>query len=195
MRSPRHLVVTVVVLGVLVTVVGLLVPKLTGSTSPGAAANLDNGGTSTAAPGSGGTANLPGATGGGGQLTSPPPSSLPTRQTSAPQTPISAPPAPQALETATLWAKAFVNHPQGITSEQWLGGLRPYTSEEYLAARMSTVDPANVPATEVTGPAEPITNYGSSVVVKVPTNAGALTLTVIQTSQGWRVVSHEQAAA
>ena len=196
MRSPRHLVATVLVVGALVLTVGLIVPRLTGSGKPsGAAANL-SGSTSTTTSRAGtsgagtGQAGVPGA--GQNATTTPPTSSLSTRQTAPAQTPTSAPPAPKALETATEWAKAWVNHPDGVSTEQWLNGLKPYTTEEQIAV-MSTVDPRNIRATEVTGPAAAKVSYTTSVEAVLPTNAGVLDITVISTPQGWRVARYEQA--
>jgi len=94
---------------------------------------------------------------------------------------------------ATDWAKAWVTHPQGISNEQWRATLAPYTTEEQLAV-MSTVDPANVPATAVTGDAVAKTSYTTSVEATVPTNGGPLSITVISTPQGWRVAHYEAAA-
>jgi hypothetical protein len=192
MRSPRHLIVTMVVVGVLVITVGLIVPKVTGSNTPRGAVANTVGGSTSAAPGTSGQAGGAGPTA-GQQTVSAPPSDLPTRQTGPAQTPTSAAPAPKALETATLWAKAWVTHPQGITSEQWLNALRPYTTEEQIAV-MSTVDPANIPATEVTGPATAIVSYTTSVEASLPTNGGTLSITVISTPQGWKVAHYEKAA-
>jgi hypothetical protein len=194
MRSPRHLIATIVVIGAVVITIGLFVPKLTGTSTPqGAATNT--GSTSSAARGTPGSQGSGGAAGPteGQQTTSAPPSDLPTRQTAPAQTPTSAPPAPKALEIATLWAKAWVTHPQGITSEQWLNSLRPYSEEELITV-MSTVDPANIPATEVTGPATAIVSYTTSVEASLPTNGGTLSITVISTPQGWKVAHYEKAA-
>src|SRR5439155_18767292 len=105
--------------------------------------------------------------------TTTPTTSLPTRQTAPAQTPTSAPPAPKAMDTATAWAKAWVTHPEGVTNEQWLNGLKPYTTEERLSV-MSTVDPRNIQATEVTGPPTVKTSYTSSVQVTLPPNPGTL---------------------
>lgn len=196
MRSPRHLVVTLGVVGVVVITVGLIVPKLTGSNAPQGAANL-GGGSTSAAPGvpgaTGGGTSAPGPGGGGQQTTAAPTTSLPNRLTSLPQTPTPAPPAQKALDIATLWAKAWVTHPQGTTTEQWLNGLRPYTTEEQIAV-MSSVDPANIAATEVTGPPTAKNSYTTSVDATLPTNGGTLWITVIATPEGWKVARYEQAA-
>jgi hypothetical protein len=195
MRSPRHLLATVLLIAAFVLTIGLIVPKLTGADNPtpGAAANVGGGtgnsqGSTPTGPGAGQGAGAP-APG----STAPPSSSLPTRQSAPAQTPTPAPPAPKALEVATLWAKAWVNHPEGVTTEQWLTALKPYTTEEQ-AAVMSTVDPRNIQATEVTGPPTVKVSYTASVEAILPTNAGSLDITVINTPQGWRVAKYEQAA-
>jgi hypothetical protein len=186
MRSPKHLVISATVFAVVVTTIGLFIPRLTGANEPsGAAANT--GGTPTSA-----TAR-PGGAGGGTATTTPAPtSSLPTRITPT-QTPTSAAPAPEALDVATEWAKAWVKHPEGTTIEQWLDGLRPFTTEEQLAV-MGTVDLENIPATAVTGPAKATRSFTSSVEVAVPTDGGTLSITVIRSSVGWRVSHYERAA-
>lgn len=196
MRSPRHLVATFLVVFAVVLTIGLLVPRLAGPghDATGGAAGTDVSGSGSAQPGgSGGQGS--GATPGGAQTTNTPSptSSLPTRLTAPTQTPTSAPPNPDALGVAVAWAKAWVNHPQGITNEQWLNALRPYTTEEQLAV-MSTVDPANIPATAVTGDPVAKASYTNSVLATVPTNGGALSIRVINTPQGWRVAYYEQAA-
>ena len=60
---------------------------------------------------------------------------------------------------------------------------------------MATVDPANIPATKVTGAA------GAQAVVhelgrrsNLPTDGGTIAITVIDTPQGWRVAFYEQVA-
>lgn len=184
MRSPRHLIVLIVVLGVVVTAIGIMVPKLVGSAEPtrNAAATTDEPGSSATrtdgavAP----TNEAPGAT-----------SSLPTRLSSPPQTPTSAPPEQAALDVATQWGQKWAHHPEGITAEQWLDGLRPLTTEEYIAV-MATVDPANIPATTVTGPPVPKASFTTSLEVTLPTDGGGLDITLISTPQGWRVAFYEQ---
>jgi hypothetical protein len=193
MRSPRHLIATLLVIAAVVMFIGLIVPRLTGSDEPqgGAAANLD-GSSAPATPPAGGSSGAPGA-GPGAQPAQPGSSSAqPTRLPTPTLTPTSGPAPPEALDVATAWGKAFVNHPPGTTNEQWLAGLRPYTTEERIAV-MTTVDPANVPATEVTGPVVTVANYVSSVTVALPTNGGTITLSIIQTPPGWRVAEYEQA--
>jgi hypothetical protein len=184
MRSPRHLAVVVFVVAVFVIAAGIIIPQLTGSNDRrnGAAAETTSG-TATApnAP----VTNAPGST---GTTTT---SSLPTRITTLTETPKSAPPAPAALDVADSWGKAWVNHPAGVTNEQWLDGMRPFTTEEQLT-EMSTVEPANIPASKVTGDPTAVESFTSSVKVKLATDAGDLLITVIDTPDGWRVAYYEQ---
>jgi hypothetical protein len=185
MRSPRHLTILVFVVAILVIAIGIVVPQLTGSNDrPSGAAAETTGNTSTK-PGLPGTTTTPGTTG--------TTSTMQTRITSPPETPKSAPAKPAALNAADSWAKAWVNHPAGMTNEQWLDGLRPFTDEEYLNTEMATVEPANIGATKVTGDPEAVESYTSSVKVKLPTDDGTLLITVIDTPDGWRVNYYERA--
>jgi hypothetical protein len=184
MRSPRHLAVVVFVVAVLVIALGILVPQLTGGDKPGGpAAAASNNGTTTTAPSTPGTTNTPGVTGSA--------SDLPTRITSVPSAPTSAPPDPAALDVADSWGRAWVNHPDGISNEDWLADLRPFTTEEQLT-EMATVEPGNIGATKVTGEPKAVESFSSSVKVELPTDDGNLLITVIDTPDGWRVAFYEQ---
>jgi hypothetical protein len=189
MRSPRHLIITLLVIAAFVLAVGLIIPRLGGSGggSPNAAANLGSSSNSTQTTQNIGQGGAPQTT-----KTPVPTSSLTTRLSGPTQSPTTAAAAPAALDVASTWAKAWVNHPQGISNQQWLDGLRPYTTEEQLAV-MNTVEPANIRATAVTGNPTVTSSYTSSVEVTVPTNAGTLKITVIATPQGWRVAGYDQA--
>jgi hypothetical protein len=184
MRSPRHLAVVVFVVAALVLASGIIVPQLTGRNGrqPGAAAetSTETGTTQQSAPGS---TDTPGVTGTA--------STLPTRITEPPQPTETTEPEPAALEAAHSWGRAWVHHPEGMTSDQWLSALRPFTTEEYLT-EMATVEPANIDATKVTGPPEAVESFKSSVKVKLPTDDGDLLITVIDTPDGWRVAFYEQ---
>lgn len=184
MRSPRHLTIVAFVVAVLVIAIGIAIPQLTGSNDRPSGAAAETTGSSSTRQGLPGTTTTPGSTG--------TTSSLPTRITSPPETPKSAAPKPAALNTAESWAKAWVHHPGGMTNEQWLDGLRPFTVEEYLNTEMATVEPANIGATKVTGEPEAVESYTSSVKVKLATDDGDLLITVIQTPDGWRVNFYEQ---
>lgn len=180
MRSPRHLAITVGLLVVLVSVIGFVLPRVgpgddrvrtAGEDTPAAVVPPTN---RVADP----------------LTTSAPPE---TRLTEDPLTPTSAPASPQALSVAEKWAAAFVDHPEGVTVEEWLKKLAPYTTEEYLPV-LRSVDPSRIDARRVTGKATSVSSYTSSVDAKVPTDGKALLITVIATDSGWRVASHDQAS-
>lgn len=178
LRSPRHLMGTLVFLAILVTALGIVLPKVVGKTEAKAAPPA---GTSTSA-----TATPPG-------VAAPvPTSNLPTRLSAPLATPTTAAPNGDAVRVAKEWAAAWVDHPAGITSEQWLEKLKPFTTEEYLPV-MSSVDPANIRATKVTG--EPVvgTSYTSSVQLTIPTDGPKLAITVVNTNAGWRVADYDEA--
>ncbi|HEX6354831.1 hypothetical protein [Actinophytocola sp.] len=184
MRSPRHLAVLVFVVAVLVVAAGIVVPQLTGADDrkQGAAPETTGTSTTTAPAAPGGTSSPPGN----------PSSSMQTRITAPTETPTSAPADPAALDVADSFGRAWVNHPQGMTNEQWRDNLRPFTQEEYLDTEMATVDPANIVATKVTGEPKSVESYTSSVKVRLPTDDGDLLITVIDTPDGWRVSVYEQ---
>ncbi|RZS44155.1 hypothetical protein EV193_10129 [Herbihabitans rhizosphaerae] len=183
MRSPRHLVITVFLLAVIVTAIGIMLPKLLDSGSNQPAAGTPTGAgqpSSTQAQGTQPGATTPGAT-------SPLPTRLPPPQ---PQL-VTAPTDPQALEIATKWAQAWVTHPQGITNAQWVAALRPYMLEEQLGP-MSKVEPANVPATALTGPAVVKSSYTTEMRLEQPTDGGVIAIDLIKTPQGWRVGHYDK---
>jgi hypothetical protein len=182
LRSPAHLAGTLVVLAAVVVTLGIVVPKVSGNDGgPGSAAS--------ASESSREAGEQDGGSGDSGESSSGP---LPTRLTEPRETPTSDAPDPTALRVAGQWATAWVNHPEGMTIEQWLDGLRPYTTEEYLPV-MSTVDLAQIPATKVTGDATATSSFTSSVEAEVPTDGPTLSLTVVRTNAGWRVAHYDEA--
>jgi hypothetical protein len=178
LRSPRHLITFVIIIVALGIIVAMVIPKApsTGSASP-------TGDTTTGTSGAG-TSN---------QSTDTTTTTPQTRLTSPLLQPTPAPPAPQALDVAQKWVAAWAKHPAGITNQQWLEQLKPYTTDEFLP-QMGTVDPANVPATKVTGSAVSVDSTTSSVVADVPTDGGTIQVTVITTpNEGWRVSKFDKA--
>jgi hypothetical protein len=104
--------------------------------------------------------------------------------------PLSAAPAP-ALSAAARWSAAWVNHKPGMSAQQWVAGLQPFTTDEYLGT-LTDVDPANIPATKVTGEPRAVRVAARSVSVTVPTNALTLTVLVVSTENGWRVAGYDK---
>ncbi|WP_216214409.1 hypothetical protein [Amycolatopsis aidingensis] len=183
LRSPRHLVGTLVVFVALVVGTGIAAPHLFG----------DQDGNGAGAAPAGKSASVTRSSTGLPEQSRPESSTLPTRLTEPQESPTPAAPDPAALQVARQWAAAWVNHPDGMTNQQWLDGLRPYTTEEYLPV-MATVELANIPASEVTGEPSAGKSYTSSVEAIVPTNGPKLKLTVVKTDAGWRVGHYERAS-
>ncbi len=180
LRSPlRLVVVAVVVLGLAAGAV-YLGNKVGGSARSGGL--LAEGAPSTTAAPPSGT----------DQAAIPTPTALPPVAPLTPETlPLSAAP-PEALQTARSWTAAWVNHPDGMTNEQWVAGMRAYTTDEYLGV-LSAVDPANVPASAVTGSPRATRVSPRSVQVEVPTNTVRLSVLVVDTGTGWRVSGYDRA--
>ncbi|GAA0604210.1 hypothetical protein GCM10010174_20870 [Kutzneria viridogrisea] len=180
LRSPKHLIAFAIVLiavGVLVATLIPVIAQSTGNAQPGATSSSEQ------QPTQGGSS---------GATTTP--TTTETRLTAPLSTATSAPPAPQALTTATNFAKAWANHPNGISKQQWLAGLKPYTTDEYLP-QLESIDLANIPANKVTGQPVAKESTTSSVIAEVPTDGGTLRISVISTpSQGWRVSHYDKAS-
>ncbi|MER6670740.1 hypothetical protein ABT256_39740 [Amycolatopsis japonica] len=177
LRSPRHLIGTLVILAVVLTALGILLPKAIGK--PGQTAN-----------GPGASATTTSRTGVAAPVTVT--STLPPRLTTQPP-PSSAPPDQDGVRVAKEWVTAWANHPDGTTTEQWLSGLKPYTTEEYLAGEMTSVDPANITATRVTGEPQVASSVTGSMEVDVATDGPKVRVTVVKTNPGWRVTKYTQA--
>ncbi|MFC0114162.1 hypothetical protein [Kibdelosporangium aridum] len=179
----------------IVLFVAYILPRLTGGNAPAqntaASTSATPGATSAApTPTQGAPGVVPPAAQGGG--TAPSQSLTETRQPiSENKTPARAEKA--ALDTALLWAEAFVNHPDNVKPEDWLNTLKPYTTDEYFGAVLTKVDPKSVPQTRVRGgPAATADSYTSSVTVDIPTDVKKLRLTLVKTDAGWRVNEHTE---
>lgn len=107
--------------------------------------------------------------------------------------PVSAVP-PAALTVATRWTQAWATHPPGTTPQRWSAGLAPFTTPEYVGV-LASVDPANVPGTRTTGPAQAVAVRPESVRIQVPTDAARLELLLVQVAPGdWRVSGYDRAS-
>jgi hypothetical protein len=116
----------------------------------------------------------------------------PVPELAPPRLPDSAAP-PAALTVATRWTRAWAHHPTGTTPASWVNGLRPYTTDEYLGV-LSSVDPGNVPATRVTGPARAVLVSPNSVRVEIPTDAVDLVVLVVNSGgREWKVAGYDRA--
>lgn len=122
----------------------------------------------------------------------PAPTALPPVDELRPSTrPLASAPA-AALDVAARWSSAWVRPPQGTTTTQWIEGLRPSTTQEYLGV-LATVDPVAIPATRVTGVPRPVKVAPNSVEAEVPTDALTLLVLVVLTEDGdWRVSGYDR---
>ncbi|MEU5853151.1 hypothetical protein [Saccharopolyspora shandongensis] len=170
LRSPKHLVAAVVALAAVATVVGYLLPE------PAPSSNMAASRTRPPAH----SAVVPPPT----RPKAPPTISVPQ----AAPTPVA--PDPAGLAVVEQWGKAWVDHPVGADRQQWLAKLRPYTTDEFLT-EMSSVDPSNA-GNVITGAAGAVSSTAGSMVVRLPTDIGALAVTVNKTPAGWRVAQYDK---
>jgi len=92
-----------------------------------------------------------------------------------------------ALEFATAWTRTTSAQPA------WLVGLKPLVTPEYMTA-LSTVDPARVPATRTLDAGRLLSTSGQQSLVRVATDAGGMTVTLVQRAGQWLVTDIEPAA-
>lgn len=169
LRSPKHLVLALVVVVGAATAVGLLLPD---------PPPQERTRTYTAQPGADVRAEPP------PQRKSPPTLSVPQNA------PPPARPSPEGLATVNAWAERFTSFEPGGDKQRWLDGLRPHTTDEFIT-QMASVEPANAPSA-VTGRPEPGVATSTSMVVRVPTDLGPLRVTANRTPDGWRVATYDR---
>lgn len=172
MRSPKHLIATLVVVAGLLTVIGFLLPSVlptSGTTGPGAADEPQTAADSSSAP---------------------PATDRPSRLPSEPLQPSDVDPSPHAVSAAEEWAQEWVDH-EDTDKAAWLKRLEPLTTEEYLG-QLETIELDNIPASRVTGDGQPREAHPRSVEVDVPTDGPTLRITVIKAGDTWRVTRYGQ---
>ncbi len=92
-----------------------------------------------------------------------------------------------ALDFATAWTRTTSAQPA------WLAGLKPLVTPEYMTA-LSTVDPARVPATRTLDTGRLLSTSGQQSLVRVATDAGGMTVTLLLRAGQWLVTNIEPAA-
>lgn len=166
-RSPRHLTCTVLVILAIAIGTSLALPD---DRRGGTARDLPSNSRQV------GTTGVPGSVPIDGARTTRPSAPAPTA----------------ALDAARSWVQAFLTVPKGITVARWIEQLRPYTTEELLP-ELSSIDPANVPAAQITEAPRTVSVSAGSAEVDVPTTAVVVRLLLVSTPAGWRVASYERA--
>jgi hypothetical protein len=103
--------------------------------------------------------------------------------------PTSADSGPRWSESVTRVATAFAQawSSSSRSQQEWTLGIQPFVTPA-LAAGLAQTDPAQVPATKVTGEAVLIQASATSAQVRVPTDGGSVVVTVIRAGSGpWQV--------
>ena len=95
-------------------------------------------------------------------------------------------------QVALAFARAWVVPDDGVSSREWVAGLRPYSAPA-LWADLSTVDPARVPSTRVTSDPRVQEIGEEDATVDVSTDAVVLRIILRKTVDGWRVLSYNSA--
>jgi hypothetical protein len=112
--------------------------------------------------------------------------------TTAPGTTLTASGAPQpaAGDSVTMLATAFATawSSAGRSQAEWNAGIRPFVTAA-LATGLARTDPANVPATKVTGEAVLLTAAATSAQVRVPTDGGSIVVTLQRGAAGPWLIS------
>ena len=98
------------------------------------------------------------------------------------------PPAAAAVTVAARFGAAWVR--RTLPTARWWAGIAPLC-EPGFAARLHTVDPANIPASRITGPARSFTRRSGLLAFTMPTDAGVLTVTVAALAGRWRVTGND----
>ena len=86
-----------------------------------------------------------------------------------------------AVRFVTAWARP------DASAQAWLTSLRPLCTAAFQLT-LETSDPGRVPASRVTGPAR-VGASSSGALVMVPTDAGAVVVSVVREGDVWKVVN------
>lgn len=97
-----------------------------------------------------------------------------------------APPSVTAQRTAEEFMRAWAR--PHVPAEAWLSGVRRLAVVGY-GELLATVDPANVPATTVTGRARPVLASAERADFDVPTDARAIRVTCVRDGRRWLVAA------
>lgn len=101
-----------------------------------------------------------------------------------PAEPSLAPGAAEPLKVASQFIQAWLR--SQLSAEQWQTGLRPYATPA-LAAKMSGVDPAGVPAQRTTGEPKLLRQSAGAAAVTVAVDSGTVELRMVVVDGKWLV--------
>ncbi|WP_367132045.1 hypothetical protein [Saccharothrix sp. HUAS TT1] len=175
LRSPRHLMGTIIAVIALITTISVVVPSAIDPKRGGGTA-----GTTSVVPTGGSGGNQVGV------LPSTTSTPLPTKAPSPTAALTSAPVNPNTQLVADMWVDAFSSFEPGKTTKaQWLAGLEPYTADEKFP-QLESVDPVQVPAV-VDKAVKPIKSFTDSAEFEAELEDGRLIVTVAKLPEGWVV--------
>ncbi|WP_447005805.1 hypothetical protein ACRAKI_04615 [Saccharothrix isguenensis] len=174
LRSPKHLAATIVGVIALITTISVVIPNAVNQRPAGQGAT---------------TSTTQAATGGGNQIGVLPSATATPLPTKAPS-PVPAPPSVTADPTvqmiADMWVDAYASFEPGkTTKEEWLKGLKPYTSKEQFP-RLESIAPENVPVVIVKA-VKAVKSVAGSAEFEAELEDGKLFVTVVELPEGWRV--------
>jgi len=98
----------------------------------------------------------------------------------------STPPANTAMLAAQTYVRMWAR-PQ-LDRGRWYAGVKPLVTAAY-GQLLADTDPAHVPAHTVTGAPRPVSSSTAVLVADVPTDAGAIRVTVVNDQGRWRVAT------
>lgn len=119
-----------------------------------------------------------------------PPTSVAPASPAPPVIPMDGPADPAALAVAEQFVTRWAHHPPEMSSQAWADQLRPLMMPE-TATQLSTVDPARIPATRVTGPAQGVMATRTVVQADVPTDGPVVRVVVLLREGTWTVRSYD----
>jgi len=178
LRSPNHLIATIVGFAVVIIVFTSVIPAITKGARGGGA---NNAATSTS--------QVPGQV--GVLPTGVPTISLPTKAAPPSSAPASAPVDSEAAVTADLWADAWITRPADNQNATWLETLKKYTTDELLP-QLKTVDPGNLPSA-LEGVMTNKESHPESAVFEIGLKGGGvLRMSLVKRDDTWLVHKYER---
>ncbi|MFF3867060.1 hypothetical protein [Micromonospora sp. NPDC001898] len=91
-----------------------------------------------------------------------------------------------AVDAAMRFVRAWAR--PDLPADRWLSGVRPYAVSAY-ADLLATVEPANIPATQVTGRGQVVAATAERVDIDVRTDAGVLRVRCVRDGARWLVAT------
>lgn len=121
--------------------------------------------------------------------TSPPPGTPTGAPTTLPSAARQAPPSADAgspVQVAAAFVTAWATTTHG--SGPWLAGMKPWATTS-LVSSLTGTDPAQVPATHLTGDPALRSTHGTTAAVSVPTDGGRVLVQLVDQAGRWKAAA------